>query len=171
MPGDDSRRRAYGRDGRASSILEGGVAGASGQDAVHCAYAAKGRTVAYPSFSRAVQPIDAGWCKALPKALSLDMGPAIIGLSGQRKYEAPHRLTEMDIAGLPTFACSWSRPPVDRPVLITMVMAAQKGGWTATAIHTPPAPPGLNGYGSDVMRHAFFLTSLRLLDLAAASKT
>ncbi len=82
--------------------------------------------MAYLSFSRAVQPIDAGWCKALPKALGLDMGPAIIGLSGQRKYEAPHRLTEMDIAGLPTFTCSWSRPPVDRPVLITMVMAAQK---------------------------------------------
>lgn len=160
-----------GEPGELSGVLEGGVAGAVGENAVHCVYSAKGRTVAYLSFSRAAEPIggepiDAGWCKALPKALALDMGPAIVGLSGQRKYEAPHRLTEMSIAGLPTFACSWSRPPVYLPIVISMVMATQRFGWTATAIHTPPAPPGLNGYSSGVMRPSFFLTSLRLLDMA-----
>lgn len=153
-----------------SGVAEGTVADAAGQDAAHCIYAAQGRTVAYLAFSRAIEPISAEWCNALPKTLGLDMGPGVLALSGQRKFETPHRLAEMTIAGLPTFACSWSRPPVDSPIVITMVMAAQNRGWTATAIHTPAPPPGLNGYRGRALPAGFLLLSLRLLDMAVSPR-
>jgi len=160
--------KAVDTDGDAvlTSALEGGVAGAPGAQAAHCVYQVDGRSVAYLSISQAVEPIDNAWCKALPKTLRLNTGPAIVALSGQVKYNAPHRFSEMNIAGLPTYICEWSRPPVELPIAIAMVTAAQKGGWTAMAVHTPPAPKGLNGYRSQVLSPSFFLTSLRLLDQA-----
>jgi len=157
-----------GTDAVLTSVLEGGVAGAPGAQATHCVYQADSGPVAYLSISRSVEPIDHAWCKALPKALRLNTGPAIVALSGQVKFGAPHLFAEMKIAGRPTYTCEWSRPPVELPIIIAMVAASQSDGWTALAVHTPPAPKGLNGYRGQVLSPAFFLTSFRLLELATS---
>jgi hypothetical protein len=153
-----------------TSVLEGGVAGAPGAQAAHCVYQSDGRSVVYLSISQAVEPIENAWCKALPKALRLNTGPAIVALSGQVKYGPPHPSEAMKVAGLPTYACEWSRPPVELPIIIAMVAAAQKDGWTAMAVHTPLAPKGMNGYRGIALSPSFFLTSFRLLDQAISSR-
>lgn len=115
-----------------------------------CEYQEQGQPVAYLAFSpREDTTLTNSWCRALPAALHLQMGPRLPGVA---KYEDVHSWP--DNAPTPTIqgepvapvTCLLARPPFTPAIIVYSVAAFDHDGWTVKAVGTPIPPPCCAGY-------------------------
>lgn len=115
-----------------------------------CEYQENGQPVAYLSFSlRQAAALTDDWCRGLPSALHLQMGPRLPGVA---KYEDVHGWPENaptpTILGEPVapVTCLLARPPFTPAIIVYSVAAFDHDGWTVRAVGTPIPPPCCAGY-------------------------
>jgi hypothetical protein len=152
-----------------SAIGTGPLPGLSGEESAWCEYSDQVGPVARLSISRdppGAPVLSADFCRGLPRALKLKMGPGIIPGVGKTIGPAQQKiLPTLLVAGeaVPLWRCSTIREPYAMPTVVADTSALRTpSGWTIRAIHTPAPPPCCNSY-RELMSFTFFIEPLILI--------